>query len=96
MNTKKIDISNVKVKFFTAIDTAKNSAKKANNYALNTTEEVVLETITVATEWQKVSEKALKGGVKLMASQQDLVFNTLEIFKFQLLDGKKKLSKIFA
>lgn len=96
MNTKKIDISNVKVKFFTAIDTAKNSAKKANNYALNTTEEVVLETITVATEWQKVSEKALKGGVKLMANQQDLVFNTLEIFKFQLLDGKKKLSKIFA
>lgn len=96
MNTKKIDISNVKVKFYTAIDTAKNSAKKANDYALNTTEEVVLETITVATEWQKVSEKALKGGVKLMANQQDLVFNTLEMFKFQLLDGKKKLSKIFA
>ena len=93
MKTKNIKVTE---KLNNIIDTAKSSAKKANDYALNTTEEVVLETITIAENWQKVTDKALKGGVKLMANQQNLIFDTLESVKVQLIDGKKKLSKVFA
>ena len=96
MKTKNIDTKKISAKVNTALDTAKKSLNKANDYALNTTEDVVTETITMASQWQKVTEKALKGGVKLLANQQDLVFNTLEMFKSQLLDGKKKIRKVFA
>ena len=93
MNTKKTKVTNT---INNAVNATKSSIKKANNFALNTTEDVVLETITIATNWQKVTEKALKGGVKLMENQQDLMFDTLDTLKVQLLDGKKKLSKFFA
>lgn len=96
MKAKKIKTVKITDKLNNALDTAKNSVKTANEFALNTTEEVVTETITIASEWQKVTDKALKGGVKLMANQQDLIFNTLEAFKSQLLDGKKKLTKVFS
>ena len=69
MKTKNIKVTE---KLNNAIETAKSSVKKANDYALNTTEEVVLETITIAEKWQKVTDKALKGGVKLMENQQNL------------------------
>lgn len=93
MKTKNIKVTE---KLNNAIETAKSSVKKANDYALNTTEEVVLETITIAEKWQKVTDKALKGGVKLMENQQNLIFDTLETVKTQLIDGKKKLKKVFA
>lgn len=79
-----------------AIDSTKKVASKTNEFALNTTEDVVLGTINVAGQWQKVQDKALKGGLKLMANQQDLMFSTLELFKAQLLQGKKRMTKIFA
>lgn len=79
-----------------AIGTTKKVAKQTNEFALNTTEEVVLGTINVAGQWQKVTDKAVKGGLKLMANQQDLVFTTLEMFKGQMIQSKKRLTKIFA
>lgn len=96
MSTEKTKKVNVTDTINNAVTTAKNSIKKANNFALNTTEDVVLETITIASEWQKVTDKALKGGVKLMENQQNLMFDALETLKVQLLDGKKKLRKVFA
>lgn len=80
----------------TVIENAKNSAKKANDYALNTTEEVVTETITIASQWQKVTEKALKGGVKLLDNQQNLIFDTLETYKSHFVTGSKRLRKVFS
>ena len=96
MSTKKQKKATVISKVNTAIVTVKNSATKANEFALNTTEEIVLETISIASEWQKVTDKALKGGVKLMENQHNIVFDTLEAFKSQFLYGKKKISKVFA
>ncbi len=81
--------------FNNAINTTKKVAKQTNELALNTTEDVVTETISVLGQWQKVTDKALKGGLKLMASQQDLVFNTLEIAKGQLVQSKNRFSKLF-
>jgi len=80
----------------TAIDTTKKVAKQTNEFALNTTEEVVLGTINAAGQWQKVTDKALKSGLKLMANQQDLVFSALEMLKGQMITSKKRMTKIFA
>lgn len=96
MSTKKINTVKFTEKVSNAVATAKTSAKKANEYALNTTENVVTETISVAGEWQKVVETALKGGVKLLDNQQNLVFDTLESYKNHFMNGKKRLTKIFS
>jgi hypothetical protein len=73
MATKKINTANFTKKVENAIKTVKTNANKANNYALNATEEVVTETISIATQWQQVTDKALKGGVKLLDNQQNLI-----------------------
>jgi phage-related protein len=96
MSTKKTNEVKFTDKVTKVLETAKTTVKNANDYALNTTEEVVTETITIASEWQQVVDKALKGGVKLLENQQNLVFDTLESYKNQLVSGKKRLSKIFA
>lgn len=96
MSTKK----NIKIDFTAkiseAVQTAKESAKKANEVALNTTEDVVTETINIASQWQKVTEKALKGGVKLLDNQQNIVFDALETYKNHIVKGSKRLRKVFA
>lgn len=96
MSITKINKARVVTKVNEALATTKKSVNKANEFALKTTEEIVLETITVSNQWQKVTDKALKGGFKLAANQQDLVFNTLETFKAQVLNGRKRLHKLFA
>lgn len=96
MSTKKINKVKLTEKVEKALSTVKTSATKANNYALHTTEEVVIETITIASQWQKVTEKALKGGVQLLDNQQNLIFDTLETYKKHFVNGKKRFRKVFA
>ena len=96
MSTKKINKVNLTKKVGKTIETVKTSATKANNYALKTTEETVNETIVIASQWQKVTEKALKGGVQLLDNQQNLIFDTLETYKKHFVNGKKRFSKVFA
>lgn len=96
MATKKINTANFTKKVENAIKTVKTNANKANNYALNATEEVVTETISIATQWQQVTHKALKGGVKLLDNQQNLIFYTLESYKKHFVKGSKRLRKVFA
>jgi len=96
MATKKINTANFTKKVENAIKTVKSKANKANNYALNATEEVVTETISIATQWQQVTDKALKGGVKLLDNQQNLIFDTLESYKKHFVKGSKRLRKVFA
>lgn len=90
---KKVDFTK---KVEKTIKTVKTSAVKANNYALNATEEAVTETISIASQWQKVTEKALKGGVQLLDNQQNLVFDALETYKNHFVKGKERFRKIFA
>jgi len=96
MVTKKINTANFTKKLENAIKTVKSNANKANNYALKATEEVVTETISIATQWQQVTDKALKGGVKLLDNQQNLIFDTLESYKKHFVKGTKRLRKVFA
>jgi len=95
MKTKKISNKKITAKVTTAVNTAKESMTKANEYALNRTESVVTETITIASQWQKVTEQALKGGVQLLDNQQKLILDTLEMYKNHLVKGKKRFTQIF-
>lgn len=87
---------NISEKVSKAIETAKVNAKKANDFALIKTEEVVTESISVATQWQQVTDKALKAGIKLMENQQNIVFDALETYKNHFVKGKQRFSKLFA
>jgi len=79
-----------------AVDTTKKVATKANEFALQTTEGVVSETIEVTAQWQKVANKAIKGGLSLAATQQDLVFDALEGAKGHFQLSKKRFTKLMA
>lgn len=96
MSTKKTNKVNLTEKVGKAVESVKTVTTKANNYALKATEETVTETIIMASQWQKVTEKALKGGVQLLDNQQNLIFDTLETYKKHFLKGKKRFSKVFA
>lgn len=89
---KKID----KKRFVQKVEEAKKRATKANDFALKATEDIVTESIDIAAKWQKVTHKAVKGTIKLMENQQDLVFTTLEAYKTHLIKGKDRLRKVFA
>ena len=78
------------------VKTVKEVAIKANAFALKSTEGVVLETLKVAEQWQGVTHKALKGGLKVTAKQQDLFFDTLETAKGQLVKGFKRSKVLFS
>ena len=74
----------------------KSVIKNSNEFALNTTEGFVTESLVVAEQWQKVTKKAIAGGFKLVSNQQDLVFEALEAVKNQYTYGRKKVTKLFA
>lgn len=71
-------------------------AFNANDLALAKTEQVVTESLEIAGQWQKVADVAIKGGLKLSANQQDLVFDVLNAVKSDIKEGKKKLSELVA
>ena len=73
-----------------AVQTVKTTATKANDFALKSTEKVVIETLNVAGQWQGVTAKAVKGGLKLAATQQDIMFDTLEAAKGHAVKGFKR------
>ena len=79
-----------------AMDTTKDIAGKANNFALYATEEIVTETIEAASQWQNVTETMLKGSLNLASKQQDLFFETIKSFKSQIILSKKRFSKLRA
>ncbi len=92
MSTKKVKKEAPK----SILKTTKEVAKKVNNIALKTTDEVISESLTIAQQWQGVTAKALKGGFRLLANQQEIFFDTLDTFKSQFTKGKKRAKKIFA
>jgi len=91
--TANIDISNTINK---GLKQVKDATKNANDYLLETSEEVVDFGLKRSTEWQGVAEKAINGGLKLTAKQQDLVFDSLEMVKSQVVRGSKRFKTLFS
>ncbi len=69
---------------------------KTNDLALTRTEEAVTTSLEFTAQWQAVADKAIKGGLKLAANQQDLVFDILNEIKNQAVESKKRFSKLVA
>jgi len=80
----------------TTMDKTKKFLVKTNDLALTKTEEAITTSLEVTAQWQMVADKALKGGLKLAANQQDLVFDLLNEIKDHAVEGKKKFRKLVA
>ena len=72
------------------------AAKSANDYTVKTAEEIVDGVMVNGEKWQGVAEKAVKGGLKLAAKQQEMMFGTLETVMGQLSQSSKRFKKLFA
>ena len=96
MSKKKTMLDKPKKMVGKALGRTKSTLKSANGYALHTTEEVVSEGILVAEQWQKVANKAIKGGLSLAAKNQDIVFDALKGVKKHMILSKKRFNKLTA
>lgn len=76
------------------VATLKQTVKKANDFTLETAEELVEGFATNGEKWQGVANKAVKSGLKVAARQQDMVFSTLEAVKGQLMNSAARLKSI--
>lgn len=93
---RKIKAVNLNEQINRGMSQVKKTAKNANEFVYETSEEVVDFSIKRGAEWQNVADKAIKGGLRLAANQQDLMFDTLEIVKKQLTQGGKRFSGLFS
>jgi len=83
-----------KVKETVNMDNIKTATKTINDYTIKTADELVDTAMESGQKWQGITNKAVKGGLKLAAKQQDIMFDTLETIKGQLTDSAVKLKKI--
>lgn len=65
-----------------------------NNQLVKAADEVLDTTMAKSEEWQAVASKAVKGTLTLAAKQQDILFDTLEAVKGQLVEGSKRMRKL--
>ncbi len=78
------------------INKIKETTKDVNDFVLETSEDLVEGALKTSNEWTSVTEKAVKGGLKLAETQQELVFETLETLKGQLMEGRKRFKVLFS
>ena len=78
------------------VKTVKTRSNKVNDFMLENTEDLVNEAIVRSEQWQNVASKAVKGGLKLAANQQDIVFDTLEEIKGQIKNTRTRIKDIFS
>ncbi|MFT4666373.1 MAG: hypothetical protein ACI8YQ_004564 [Polaribacter sp.] len=77
------------------IKTAKKTVKSINEFVLETADELVEGSMKNGKKMQSITAKAIEGGLKITAKQQDIVFDTLETVKKQLGKNAVRFSKMF-
>lgn len=70
------------------------ATKNANDYTIKTAEEIIDGVIENSAKWQDVAEKAINGGLKIAAKQQEMVFGTMETVKDQFTTSTKRLKNL--
>lgn len=97
MTTKTIKLTAPKVNVSKGVNTVKQTVSDINDFVLETSDELVDRSIKRGSQWQDVSAKAIQGGLKLAANQQDIFFDALETFKTQITKrGKKRMANFFS
>lgn len=87
-NTKKVRTIN--------LQKISQRAKEVNNYTLEMTEDMVDGALYSGEKMQEITKKAVSGGLKLAAKQQDMMFSTLETLKGQLLKSASRFRGLFS
>lgn len=77
------------------VKTAKETAKTANKVALDSADDLVDVAFENGKKLQSITAKAIDGGFKIAAKQQDIVFTTLETVKGQLTKNASRFRKLF-
>lgn len=77
------------------ITNAKDAVLNSNKYAMEAANNTIDNVEKNATEWQRIGEKAVKRSFKLASKQQELVFDTLEEVKSQVLLTRKNIKSLF-
>lgn len=83
-----------KVNETVTFDNLKDTVKTANKFTLETADELVDGAIENGEKLQVIANKAVTGGLKLAAKQQDIVFTTLETMKGQLASSALRFKKL--
>lgn len=96
MANKKINKKDINKSFDSMVETAKEVTTVANDFALESADDMVKTAFHRIGEWQVIGEKTLQGGLKLAAKQQDLFFDTLDVFKGQYVKGQKRFGSLFS
>jgi len=96
MANKKINKKEANNSFDSIVDTAKEVTSVANDFALESADDMVKTAFHRIGEWQVIGEKTLQGGLKLAANQQDLFFDTLDVFKGQFKKGQDRFGSLFS
>lgn len=78
------------------IEQVKTSAKNINSKSLEVAETLLDGAFENGKEWQGVAEKAIKGGLQLADKQQDIIFDTLDSVKDQMLKSAKRFKVLFS
>lgn len=76
------------------VDNLKANVKNLNKEAINISDNMVEASLATGAKWQKLMAKAITEGTTLFGKQQDLVFNTLEEVKGQMLTSNKRFRKL--
>ena len=74
----------------------KKTAKTVNNFTLETADNLVDGTLKNGEKWQGLANKAVKGGLHLAERQQEIVFDTLEEVKGQLIQSATRFRTLFS
>ncbi|RMA58691.1 hypothetical protein [Ulvibacter antarcticus] len=77
-------------KINSTMNTVLSFATKANDFALSTTEKVASKSIEFTEKCLGVSNSVVKQGLKITATQQDMVFDALETVKGKVVKPSKK------
>ncbi len=72
----------------------KGAVKNANKVALSNTIELIEGIEENGTEWQKVGEKAIKSGLKLVENNTEMMFSTLEAVKTHFGKATNRFKKL--
>jgi len=94
--TQKVKKAYSKISDTVTYDNLTKTTKEVNKYAVTAADDIVDEMYTNGQKWQKVGDKAVKGGLKLAAKQQDIIFDTLETVKGQFANTANRIVKIFS
>lgn len=73
-----------------------NTAKSINNMGLKIADSMVEGVTANSEKWSKLTDKAIKNGLKITAKQQDIFFETVVDMKGQIESGVKRFKKIFS